>query len=175
MKRLAAVALALLVLVASGVLVAHYPFGGRLPSGARADRIVVEKGWRRMHLMNGDRVLKSYWIGIGSAGAGPKTRRGDHRTPEGRYVIDSRNPRSRFHRALHVSYPNRDDRRRAAALGAAPGGDIMIHGIHNGFGWTGRLNPMFWVGTQGCIAVTDREIEEIWRAVSDGTPIEIRP
>lgn len=93
---------------------------------------------------------------------------------KGHYIIDARNEHSAYHRALHVSYPNAEDRKRAAKLGVAPGGEIMIHGIKNGFGWIGAAHRMYdW--TLGCIAVTDQEIEEIWNLVPVGTPVEIRP
>src|SRR6478736_6016345 len=105
---------------------------------------------------------------------GPKTRQGDHRTPEGHYVIDRRNSRSQFHRSLHISYPNAADRDHARALGVSPGGDIFIHGLPNGYGFIGAAHrTRDW--TDGCVAVTDQEIEEIWTLVNNGTPIEIRP
>jgi murein L,D-transpeptidase YafK len=89
-------------------------------------------------------------------------------------MIDAKNAHSRFHLALHISYPNPDDKRRAQKLGVAPGGDIMIHGIENGLGWAGPLQrDIDW--TDGCIALTDPEIDEVWKLVSIGTPIEIRP
>jgi murein L,D-transpeptidase YafK len=111
---------------------------------------------------------------LGRNPVGPKLREGDKRTPEGLYAIESHNPRSSFHRALKVSYPSAADRIAAAKRGVAPGGDIMIHGIRNGLGFIGRLQRRLdW--TAGCIAVTNPEIEEIYRAVPDGTPIEIRP
>ncbi|PLX38283.1 MAG: hypothetical protein C0606_08705 [Hyphomicrobiales bacterium] len=145
-----------------------------LPEGVRADRIVVEKSARRLTLMHGGTSLKNYRVSLGGAPAGPKERQGDERTPEGSYRIDWRNAASKFHRALHVSYPDAKDRQNARRLGASPGGHIMIHGIANGYGWIGRFHR-FYDWTNGCIAVTDAEIEEIWRAVPDGTPIEIVP
>lgn len=127
-----------------------------------------------MMLMYGPEVLKTYKVSLGSEPVGPKQRQGDHKTPEGAYTLDRRNPRSRFYRSLHVSYPTPEQRAEAAKSGADPGGDIMIHGLPNGFGWLGSLHrTMDW--TDGCIAVTDQEMDEIWRAVDDGTPIEIRP
>jgi len=93
---------------------------------------------------------------------------------EGVYVIDSRNSQSQFHRSLHISYPNAEDKERARKLGASPGGDIFIHGLLNGYGFVGAVHrARDWTG--GCIAVTDQEIEEIWRLVDNGTPVEIRP
>ncbi|HXZ26962.1 MAG TPA: L,D-transpeptidase family protein [Terriglobales bacterium] len=140
----------------------------------KADKILVLKSERKLMLLDHGRLLKTYRIALGSEPVGPKTRQGDHRTPEGLYVIDRRNPRSQFHRALHISYPSAQDRARARRLGVSPGGDIFLHGLPNGQGWIGAAHTLHdW--TDGCIAVTDEEIEEIWRAVPDGTPIEIRP
>jgi murein L,D-transpeptidase YafK len=124
--------------------------------------------------MNGDAVVKSYSVALARGGLEPKQPQGDHKTPEGLYVIDSRNQTSRFHRALHVSCPNETDKERARKLGVDPGGAIMIHGLQNGLGWLGASQRLVdW--TDGCIAVTDEQIEEIWRLVPNGTPIEIRP
>jgi len=118
--------------------------------------------------------FKTYRVALGREPIGPKEREGDLRTPEGRYVVDFHLHDSAFHRALHVSYPNQEDLARARELGLPSGGDIMIHGLKNGRGWFGRLHRVVdW--TRGCIAVTDREVEEIFRAVPDGTPVEIVP
>jgi murein L,D-transpeptidase YafK len=136
--------------------------------------VVVDKSERRLELLAEGVAVRSYRVALGREPVGPKVEAGDNRTPEGLYTIDGRNARSRFHRALHISYPNAQDRRRAAELGVAPGGDIMVHGIQKGMGWIGPLHVLFdW--TRGCIAVTNGEIEEIWELVADGTPIEIRP
>lgn len=141
--------------------------------GMRADKVLVLKSKRELLLMNGGRVLKTYRISLGRNPVGAKTRRGDGRTPEGRYTIDTKNGYSRFHLALHVSYPNSTDWARASSTGADPGGNIMIHGLPNGHGprWETK---QFTDWTAGCIAVSDRDIEEIWQAVTGGTPIEIR-
>jgi murein L,D-transpeptidase YafK len=140
----------------------------------QADRVVVEKSRHRLTLYAGDRVLRQYPVAVGSGGLAAKRRQGDHRTPEGHYRIDWRNPNSAFHLALHVSYPSAADAAAAQARGEKPGGDIMIHGLPNGWGAVGALHRRLdW--TAGCIAVTDEEIEEIWRAVPDGTPVEIKP
>ena len=139
-----------------------------------ADRIVVHKKEHTMELMQGAEVIKTYKIALGGNPVGAKTRQGDHRTPEGMYVIDHRNPQSQFHRSLHISYPNAADRERARKLGISPGGDIFIHGLPNGYGFLGAAHrARDW--TDGCIAVTDQEIEEIWKLVENGTSIEIRP
>ncbi|MDQ3197662.1 MAG: L,D-transpeptidase family protein [Verrucomicrobiota bacterium] len=141
---------------------------------AQADRILVEKAARRMTLFRGGTPLKIYRIALGRAPVGHKVQEGDQRTPEGIYSIDRRKPDSDFHRALHISYPSPDDVARARELGVEPGGDIMIHGQPNGRGGVGALHrARDW--TAGCIALTDAQIEEIWRSVPDGTPIEIRP
>lgn len=104
----------------------------------------------------------------------PRKGRGDHKTPEGTYVIDSRNHDSRYHLSLHISYPNGRDKKRTRELGVCPGGGIMIHGIKNGFSQVGASHTLVdW--TKGCIAVTDEEIEEIDRLVPLGTIVEIRP
>ncbi len=145
-----------------------------LPNGAVADRILVEKAARTLSLFKDGAVLKSYHVALGREPVGPKEREGDGRTPEGSYVIAGRKEDSAFHRALRISYPNEADLARAQAAGESPGGDIMIHGLKNGLGWLGRLHTRSdW--TEGCIAVTNEEIEEIWRAVPDSTPVEIRP
>ena len=140
----------------------------------KADRILVEKGARSLTLFQGATPLKVYRVALGSVPVGPKQTEGDHRTPEGSYTIDRRKADSDFHLALHISYPNPDDVAQAATRGVPAGSDIMIHGLPNGSGWIGVLHrPKDW--TDGCIAVTDQEIEEIWRAVPDGTTVEIQP
>jgi murein L,D-transpeptidase YafK len=138
------------------------------------DKVLVLKAKRRMHLLRRGQILRTYHISLGRTPTGKKMRQGDGKTPEGWYTLDSRNPRSKFYRALRVSYPNEADRARARAMGVPPGGAIMIHGEPNhlqNIGFNGK--GVDW--TEGCIAVTNREIDEIWNAVPDGTPIEIRP
>lgn len=142
-----------------------------LPPITRAE---VIKSRRRLYLYSGDRVVREYPVSLGRGGSGAKQREGDRLTPEGNYTLDWRNPDSDYHLALHVSYPNAQDTARAEAAALPPGGDIMLHGLRNGFGWLGRLHRRInW--TMGCIAVTNAEIEEIWQIVPDGTPIDIRP
>ena len=139
-----------------------------------ADKILIEKKERRLTLISKDKVLKTYKIALGGNPNGPKERQGDNKTPEGTYVIDSRNKDSRYHLSLHISSPNEKDRKRAKELGVSPGGDIMIHGIKNGFSWVGDLHTeVDW--TKGCIAVTDEEIEEIDKLAPNGTIVEITP
>jgi murein L,D-transpeptidase YafK len=143
-------------------------------ANARADKVVVSKKDHTLELFDHGTLLKKYKVALGGEPAGRKERQGDHKTPEGIYVLDRRNEHSQFYRSLHVSYPNAEDRARAQQAGANPGGDIMVHGLPNGFGWLGSSHRMRdW--TDGCIAVTNEEMDEIWRTVPDGTPIEIKP
>jgi L,D-peptidoglycan transpeptidase YkuD (ErfK/YbiS/YcfS/YnhG family) len=147
---------------------------GRTSEKGPADRILIEKKARRMTLFSSNRVIRTYRIALGGNPVGPKERQGDNKTPEGTYLVDARNKDSLYHIALHISYPNENDRRRARRLGVSPGGGIMIHGIKAGFAEVGELHTGYdW--TRGCIAVTDEEIEEIDRLVPDGTIVEIRP
>jgi len=169
------VALALLaVLLIDGAPVrAGEALAATRPLG-KADRVVVEKAAKRMHLMQGEAILKTYTIALGRYAEGHKEEQGDSRTPEGRYWLDGRNARSNFYKAIRVTYPNEDDIARARERGVKPGGNIMIHGLANG--WSARAlgHPALnW--TRGCIAVTNREMDEIWAAVDDGTPIDILP
>jgi murein L,D-transpeptidase YafK len=138
----------------------------------KADRVYVSKGKRLLMLMKGDEVLKQYHIALGGEPKGHKTRLGDSRTPEGDYFLDRRNPKSKFHLSMHISYPNENDILAARELGVEPGGNIMIHGLPEGKAWVGSLHTLLnW--TDGCIAVTNEEMDEIWRYVPDGTPIRI--
>src|SRR4029453_17577363 len=147
---------------------------GGQAAAAKADRLVIAKAARTLTLYHGARVLRTYTVALGRNPEGPKEQEGDGRTPEGVYVIDSRNAQSAFHRSLHLSYPNAEDRRRAASRRVRPGGAIMIHGLPDGLGALGAAHRLRdW--TEGCIAVTDDEIEEIWRLVPNGTRVEIRP
>jgi hypothetical protein len=165
---------ALLLLIAALAFVTYAMVPSEAPPQVQADRIVIEKGQRRLTLYRDGVAVRSYRIALGPQPTGAKDREGDGRTPEGVYSIDRRNTASAYHLALHVSYPDARDRARAAALGVSPGGDIMIHGIHKGLGWLGPLHHLKdW--TRGCIAVTDAEIDEIAKAAPDGTVVDIRP
>jgi murein L,D-transpeptidase YafK len=139
-----------------------------------ADRVLVLKKERTLQLLSQGKVIKTYKVALGGDPVGPKTQQGDHKTPEGVYVLDSRSAHSQFHKSIHISYPNATDRAAARRKGVSPGGDVFVHGLPNGYGWVGAAHrARDW--TDGCIAVTNEEIEEIWTAVPDGTPIEIRP
>ena len=135
-------------------------------SGPEVTRIEVHKSTRRMYLLHHDQVLKGYHIELGFAPVGHKTQEGDGRTPEGRYYIDRRNANSAFYLSVGISYPNAADRAQAAALGVSPGGDIFIHGTPRAF-----RRKHDW--TAGCIAVTDREMREIYAMVGMRTVIDI--
>ena len=136
------------------------------------DHILVDKSDRTLTLYSGGTAVKAYdGLQLGGDPTGAKRFEGDQRTPEGRYMIDYRNPRSAYHLSLHISYPSLADREIAAAYGRSAGGEIFIHGQPNALP-SGR-EPGDW--TDGCIALSNAEIEELWREVPDGTPIDIRP
>jgi murein L,D-transpeptidase YafK len=144
------------------------------PPAGPADRIVIEKSKRTLTLFRQEQEIKSYKIALGRDPVGPKVQQGDNKTPEGVYFIDYKVRNSVYHRALHLSYPNPDDVERARALGVPPGGSIMIHGMKEDKLWMGDVQYLFnW--TNGCIALTNREMEELWDLVSVWTPVEIRP
>lgn len=173
MKRRRLLALFFLPLALAGWLAAG---STRAQQGLpfKADLVLVFKAERRLELRRGGRALRSYRISLGGSPVGHKVQEGDERTPEGLYLLDWRNPDSRFYKSIHVSYPSEQDRERALSLGVDPGGMIMIHGFPNWY----RPGIADWVftrrdWTRGCIAVRNDEMEEIWQAVDDGTPIMI--
>lgn len=167
--------------VALAVLTAFYLVGGSAmadigraslsaATGAKVDRVLVEKGERRLSLFSRGNEIASYPIALGRNPVGPKVFQGDGRTPEGTYRISARNTQSQFYRSLRINYPSRDDVALAARYGIPAGGDIMIHGQPNG---GRRHDRKDW--TEGCIAVSNTHMDEIWRAVDTGTVVEIRP
>ena len=170
MKRVAISVLGIIGAIALWSILPTAP----LPPDQRVDRLVARKADRTLDLYRGSVLIKSYRISLGAEPIGPKQWLGDGRTPEGDYVIDYHKPDSKFHRALHISYPSPSDTASARSRGFEPGGLIMIHGMKNGFGYVGRLHT-FVDWTDGCIAVTDSEIDQISRVVADGTPIRIEP
>lgn len=162
---------ALLILVA--LAYANWPTTS-LPVGTEADSVLVVKHERKMIMLHEGRKIKEYVVALGKHPTGKKSTEGDGMTPEGSYLLDYRNPHSSFHLSLHLSYPDHNDVQQARARSVSAGGDIMVHGLRKGLGWLGRFHRFFdW--TDGCIAVTNSEMEELWRFVPDGTPIEIRP
>ena len=137
------------------------------------DSVLVDKSDRKLYLLRDGAVVAEYSVAFGANPRGHKQQEGDERTPEGNYVLDYKKADSAFHKAIHISYPDEADQRAAAAMGVEPGGLIMIHGQRNGLGWLSFLTQRFnW--TDGCIAVTNREMDEIWRLVDVDTSIEIR-
>ena len=153
---------------------AHWPQTD-LPADTVVHQIVIKKSLRSLELIDvyGE-IIRQYRIALSNEPDGAKCCQGDLKTPEGNFTIDYRNPNSLFHLSLHISYPNQENRDRAQAIGCDPGGDIMIHGLPNGRGFLGRLHRLSdW--THGCIALTNSEIEEIWKLIPNGTPIEILP
>ena len=163
MKRLA---LVLIVLSAPGPVRA-----GEFPV---ADLVVIEKAARELHLLKDGEVFRTFRIALGIRPQGDKKREGDFRTPEGRYVLDDRNPNSDYFLSIHISYPDVDDRREARAMGVDPGGAIMIHGQPNVPTHSeAYYRTQDW--TNGCIAVSNSDMIDIWLMTGDDTPIEIRP
>jgi len=151
----------------------QFPHSRPLDNALKADRVIIYKSQRKLVLVNRYKIIKTYRVSLGSNPKGPKTREGDGRTPEGIYRIVGRNANSSFHLSLHLSYPDDDDRQQAQQYGVSPGGDIKIHGMKNGLGWLGFVHHL-WDWTDGCIAVTNGQIREIWHSVPDGTMVEIR-
>jgi murein L,D-transpeptidase YafK len=170
---LRAVGLTVAAVLFTALVWAHWPEAA-LPDGVVADRVVVNKAKRSLVLLRGASELKTYRVSLGRNPVGPKRREGDNRTPEGLYRIAEHKRDSAFHLALRVSYPESRDIEKSRVEGVRPGSDIMVHGLRNGLGWMGRFHRCFdW--TAGCIALTNSEIEEIWRSVPDGTVIDIHP
>src|SRR5580698_3996450 len=135
----------------------------------RADQVIVLKNRRTLTLLFQGKILRTYQVSLGATPVGAKEQEGDHKTPEGHYLLDRRNSKSRFYKSIHISYPNDREKKEASERGVSPGGDIMIHGLPNGFGWLGDTHRVRdW--TDGCVAVTNAEMDEIWDLVPDGTP-----
>ena len=160
------IGLALIALLAPGLMqTSEFPV---------ADNVVIEKEARELHLMQAGRAFRTYKIALGIRPVGDKKQEGDFRTPEGRYTLDRRNPHSEFFLSIHVSYPNSTDRREASNIGVSPGGAIMIHGQPN----VPTRSEVYYRTqdwTNGCIAVSNSDMIDIWLMTSENTPIEIRP
>jgi len=157
-----------------GVLLGLFVASAADASGTiQADKVLVVKNEKLLLLLRDGKILKSYRVAIGRK-PGRRVRQGDNRTPEGRYVIDGRNPGSSYYKALHISYPNASDVSNARKLGVSPGGEVLIHGLPSGFEDLGASHAdLNW--TRGCIAVSNEEMDEIWELVADGTPVRIAP
>jgi len=163
-----------LLLVFVGPAIYYFYPENRLSKDVQIDNIVVYKSTRQLLAYSNGQFLKSYNVSLGRQPIGAKEFEGDKKTPEGVYFINDKNPNSGYHKSLGISYPNKDDIENAKRLGKSAGGDIKIHGIRNKVGFIGKLHRCFnW--TLGCIAVTDEEIDELFRAVKIGTRIEIKP
>lgn len=171
MKRLAI----LIVFIAIAALLgwANWP-EAELPADVVAERLVVDKAAHRLSVVSHGQTVKTYRVSLGHHPVGKKEREGDGRTPEGLYYVDLRKDKTCCFRSLEISYPNAEDRKHAAVSGYNPGGLIMVHGLGRGFGWVGKFQR-FHDWTDGCVAVTNNEMAELWRAVPVGTPIELRP
>ncbi len=147
---------------------------GNLHDTAHIDSIVVYKSKRTLQVYENKQLLKTYKIALGEQPVGHKQYEGDRRTPEGLYYIHDKNPNSSCHKNLGISYPNNTDRETARQLGKPPGGDIKIHGLPNGQGYIGKAHRLKdW--TYGCIAVTDEEVDELYKHTPVGIPINILP
>ncbi len=142
--------------------------------GQKADVVLVTKSERRLDLVNQDGIFASFTVTFGAKPVGHKKMQGDERTPEGHYILDYKNSNSKFYKSIHISYPNSEDRANARRRGVDPGGDIMIHGQKNGMGWASPI-AQFFLWTDGCIALSDKDMDQVWAAVDPGTPIEIKP
>jgi murein L,D-transpeptidase YafK len=151
------------------LLISNFIFGAE-----KADMVLVVKSQSKLYLIKNNKVFREYRVAFGANPKGPKHQEGDERTPEGRYILDYKKADSAFYKAIHISYPNAEDKKRAKKLGINPGGLIMIHGQKNGFGWFSWITQHFnW--TDGCIALSNRAMDEIWESVDVGTPIKIEP
>jgi murein L,D-transpeptidase YafK len=160
--------------VASVLLLTLMSAGFARNGDGGVDRLIVYKSERKLVLLSHGKELRTYKVALGSEPVGPKSRQGDRRTPEGLYVLDAKNPNSHYYKAFHISYPNARDAANAKKSGVSPGGDIMLHGLPKEYAWVGKSHVLHdW--TDGCVAVSDEEMDEIWKMVRVGTAIEIRP
>ena len=170
MKKIILIAV---VAIAFGLIYNYYP-EQKLPADSQVDLLVVQKSKHQMMAYSEGKLLKTYQISLGDAPVGHKEFEGDEKTPEGFYTINAKNDKSGYHKNLGVSYPNVNDIDHAKALGLSPGGDIKIHGIRNGLGIINKFQRLFnW--TNGCIALTNSEVDELYSSVKIGTSIEIQP
>jgi len=149
-------------------------FAGSVYGGQLADRVVVEKSESRLYLMREGQAFASFHVVFGANPEGHKRQQGDERTPEGQYLLNYKNANSLYYKSIHISYPNEFDRQEARKQAVDPGGDIMIHGQKNGYERLSFLAQRFnW--TNGCIALSNKDMDSVWEAVQPGTPIEIKP
>jgi murein L,D-transpeptidase YafK len=155
-------------------VIALFLMAGAVQGEQFADLVIVEKSESRLYLMKNGQAFASFRVAFGGNPEGHKLQQGDRRTPEGKYLLDYKNANSLYYKSIHISYPNEQDRQEARRQGVDPGGDIMIHGQKNGYEGLSFLAQWFnW--TNGCIALTNKDMDSVWEAVPPGTPIEIRP
>ena len=144
-------------------------------SSNEVDLVVVKKSKRKLYLYSNGKIVKEYNIKLGGNPVGPKVKEGDKKTPEGEYLLDYKNPKSRFYKSIHISYPNKKDIQKAKELGVKPGGNIMIHGQVNS-----RGDPMIFFKTTSnwtasCMALSNKDMDELWNLIKISTPIKIEP
>lgn len=176
--RLVSLISAIVVFFSANLLAAtssqHSSQGSTTATIGKVDLVVVNKSARKMRLLKNGQVVREYRIAMGDRPKGHKLTEGDQRTPQGRYLLDYKKSDSAYYRAIHISYPNAEDRLRAAALGLEPGGQIMIHGQNpNSSLSPSEAQKLNW--TDGCIAIKNHEMDELWQAIEINTPIEIWP
>lgn len=166
--------IATLLIIFTGIIIYYFYPGSKLPEGAAIDKLVVYKSQRKMLAYSNGKLLKTYTVSLGKNPIGHKQFEGDCKTPEGIYVINDRNPNSAYYKNLGVSYPNEADKEYAQKQGKSPGGLIKIHGLRNDRGYIGKFHR-FKDWTAGCIAVTNKEMDELFTAVKQDAVIEILP
>jgi murein L,D-transpeptidase YafK len=171
---LAKISLILFSLLSAAVLSPLAHASSNKQHSAKIDLVVVNKSQSRLSIIRDGKTIKSYLIAMGDAPNGHKLKEGDQRTPQGRYFLDYKKSDSAFYKSIHISYPNEEDKLRADALGISPGGMIMIHG-ENPRSTMSPEEAQKYNWTNGCIAVTNKEMDELWRMIDPGTPIEIWP
>ncbi len=153
------------------IIIALFPIG--CFAEIKADKVIVDKKQSKLFLIKNEEIIKEYHVVFGGNSKGHKKQEGDERTPEGNYILDYKKADSSFYKAIHISYPNEEDKINAKQSGVNPGGLIMIHGQKNYFGFLSYITQMFnW--TNGCIAVNNSDMDEIWDAIEKNTPIEIQ-
>lgn len=149
-------------------------FWNQFVSAASVDLVRVLKSEHKLQLVSAGKVVNEFHVALGGNPKGHKKQEGDERTPEGQYVLDYKNENSSFYRAIHISYPNTKDTELAMSMGVSPGGQVMIHGQKNGFGWLSSVMQRFnW--TDGCVALSNQDMDIVWQKVRTGTPIELFP
>lgn len=162
------------LLAFSGLILYYFYPEAKLSPGTQIDQLVVDKSERKLMAYSNGKLVKTYTVSLGGQPEGHKESEGDKKTPEGHYFINAKNPNSGYHKNLGISYPNKEDIKKAKQLGQPAGGDVKIHALKNGRGFIGKLHRWSdW--TLGCIAVTNEEIDELYSSVKVGTPIDIKP